>query len=108
MPNRDLENQFHRAMVNVYERALRVCRYNATRFIQMVQNYGGVEAAKRLLHTPGFQYGFKELWLCGRLDITMEALVIQTQYAELFTEEEIQIAKTRLEECGYQIDGYKS
>lgn len=104
---RDLENQFYRAMVHVYERALRECGYNATRFIKMVQDYGGVEAAKKLLHTPGFQYGFTELWQCGRLDITMEALVIQPQYAELFTEEEIQTAKTRLEECGYDIDGYK-
>lgn len=99
-----LENQFHRAMVGVYERALRECGHNATRFIQMVQNYRGLEAAKKLLHTAGFQYGFTELWQCGRLDITMEALVIQPQYAELFTEEEIQIARTRLEECGFQID----
>jgi|GEM_PF-914069 len=98
MPNRDLENQFHRAMIGVYERALRECGYNATRFIQMVQNDKGVEAAKRLLQAPGFQYGFTELWQCGRLDITMEALVIQPQYAELFTEEEIQIAKTRLKD----------
>jgi hypothetical protein len=104
---RELSNQFHRAMINIYERALRECRYNANRFIQMVQHDGGVEAAKRLLHTPGFQYGFTELWQCGRLDIIMEALVIQPQYAELFTEEEIQTAKTRLEECGYQIEGYK-
>lgn len=88
-------------MIGIYEKALRECGYNATRFIQMVQNHGGVEAARRLLHTPGFQYGFTELWQCGRLDITMEALVIQPQYHELFAEEEINIARSRLEECGY-------
>lgn len=96
-----LENQFHRAMIGVFEGALYKCKYRATRFIQMVQDYGGVQAAKKLLHTPGYQYGFTELWQCGHLDITMEALVIQPEYAELFTEEEIQIARKRLEECGY-------
>ncbi|MBU4446222.1 MAG: hypothetical protein Q8N12_09000 [Thermodesulfovibrionales bacterium] len=99
--HKDVENIFHRAMIGVYESALRECRYNATRFIQMVQNHGGVESAKILLHTPGFQYGFTELWQCGCLRLTMEALVIQPQYAALFTQEEIEITRTRLEECGY-------
>jgi hypothetical protein len=98
-----LENQFHKAMLGVYESALYECRYNATRFLQMVNNHRGLQAAKILLHTPGFQYGFTELWQCGCLRLTMEALVIQPQFSVLFTEEEIQIAKNRLQECGYDV-----
>jgi hypothetical protein len=108
MPNgqdlNKLENQFHRAMLAIYENALRECRHSANRFLQMVANHGGLQAAKILLHTPGFQYGFTELWHCGRLDITMEALVLKPQYADLFTEEEKQIARDRLQECGYKFD----
>ncbi len=100
----ELEDQFHRAMREVYTNALRECRYNATRFIQMVENNGGVEAANILLNTPVFQYGFTELWQCGCLKLTMEALVLQPQYAPLFTEEEREIARTRLQECGFDID----
>ena len=100
---RELENQFHKAMLGVYESALRECGHNATRFLQMVGNHGGLQAAKILLHTPGFQYGFKELWKCGCLRLTMEALVIQPQFSVLFTKEEIQIAKNRLQEGGYDV-----
>lgn len=107
MPNghnlRELENQFHKTMLGVYVSALRECGYNATRFLQMVGNHGGLQAAKILLHTPGFQYGFTELWQCGCLRLTMEALVIQPRFSVLFTEEEIQIAKNRLQKCGYDV-----
>lgn len=100
---RALENQFNRAMREIYANALRECGYRATRFIQMVENHGGVEAAKILLHTPGFQYGFTELWQCGCLRLTMEALVLQPQYTALFTDEEREIARTRLTDCGYEV-----
>ena len=108
MPNghnlHELENQFYRAMLGVYESALRECGHNATRFLQMVNKHGGLQSAKRLLHTHSFQYGFTELWQCGCLRLTMEALVIQPRFSVLFTEEEVQIAKDRLHECGYDIN----
>lgn len=97
---RALENQFHGGMLDVYTNALRECQYNAKRFIQMVENHGGFEAAKILLHTHGFQYGFTELWKCKCLNLTMEALVLQPQYVALFTDEEGEIARTRLQDCG--------
>ncbi|OGW20223.1 MAG: hypothetical protein A2077_02335 [Nitrospirae bacterium GWC2_46_6] len=101
---RELENQFHSAMRDIYVNALRECRYKATRFLQMVESHGGVEAAKILLHTPGFQYGFTELWQCGCLRLTMEALVLQSKYVVLFTDEEREIARSRLQECGFDVD----
>jgi hypothetical protein len=78
----DLENQFHRVMLNIYETARSRCRYNATRFLRMVTEYGGLQAAKRPLHTPGLQYGFEELWKCGCLDITMENLILKSPWVE--------------------------
>jgi hypothetical protein len=99
----DLQNQFHRAMLEIYDNALRECGYNAIRFLQMVRERGGVETARRLLYQQGFQYGFEKLWECGRLDLTMEALVLRPQFASLFTEEEKQIASNRLADCGYDI-----
>jgi len=70
----------------------------------MVGEHGGVEAAKSLLYTPGLQYGFTELWKCGRLDITMEALILQQQYSSLFTDQEREIARKRLTDCGYDVE----
>jgi len=105
MPNAhnlyDLENRFHLSMINIYEIALARCNYRATRFLQMITEYGGLQTAKRLLHTPGLQYGFEALWECGCLNITMENLILKSHWNELFTDEEKDIARRRLLYCGY-------
>lgn len=88
-------------MLTVYERAKRHCHHNANRFLQLVNQYGGLQAAKTLLHSPGLSYGLTELWKCGRLGISMEALILQDTWKDLFSDEDRQIAKNRLTELGY-------
>ena len=104
MPNaqnlQDLDNQFHKAMLDVYRNALNICKQNHHYFSRMVSEHGGVQAAKRLLDSP-LQSGFTDLWECGCLNLTMENLVLQPQFSVLFTEEEKQIARQRLQEHGY-------
>ena len=97
------EQQFHGAMVGVYERAQDECGYRATRFLQMVGRLGGVEAAKQLLDSDGFSDGFVELCSLGRLDISMEALVVDPKWQSLFTQDEVAVARRRLEQCGYTV-----
>jgi len=67
----------------------------------MVREFGGLQTAKRLLQTPGLQYGFEVLWERGRLDLTMEALVLKPPWNQLFTDEEKEIAIARLIGCDY-------
>ena len=73
------------------------CRYNPTRFNQMIAKYGGVETAKRLianaLQTGNTSDGFATLCLCGRLDLTMENSVCKPEYQSLFSPEEIAYCK---------------
>ncbi len=95
-----LESAFHEAMLNVYHTA-RSVGHDPTRFLQMVNEHGGVDAAKRLLRTPEIPYGLKKLGELGRLDISMEALVLEDQWLPLFTDEERRVARTHLEELGY-------
>ena len=45
----EAERQFHRAMVLGVERLKREISYNATRFMEMVGELGGAEAARQLL-----------------------------------------------------------
>jgi hypothetical protein len=96
-----LEGAFHEAMVGVYRRAKDECGYNATRFLRMVTELGGLGAAKRLLAAKELSEGFVKLWELGRLDISMEALVLEPKWQELFTEEELMSARQRLEDCRY-------
>ncbi|MGB8212010.1 MAG: hypothetical protein WCE68_00495 [Anaerolineales bacterium] len=51
-----LEDQFHHAMLGVYENAKQHA-YFATYFKQVIDLYGGLEAAKRLLAKPVFRKG---------------------------------------------------
>ena len=95
----DLENEFHHEMVAVADFA------NAhgfgIRFRQMLGEYGGVGTAKRLLAKGDIQAGLFELSQLNRLDISMEAYVIQDRFKTLFTPPEITEARRRLEELGF-------
>jgi hypothetical protein len=97
-----LEMDFHKDMLAIYRSAKEECHYNATRFLQMVANDGGLKTAKKLLATNEPSDGFTELWKCGRLDLTVENLVLSHDYQGLFTIEEIKIAQERLNAYGYR------
>jgi len=90
-------------MVDIYNHARSECNYNATYFIRMVSNYGGIDAAKRLLRSGDLvQSGFIALWKRGCLSLSMEALVLKPEFRQLFTKEELMIAENRLREYGYE------
>ncbi len=95
-----LEKEFEAAMLDIYEQAKRY-KYYPTYFIRMVHEYGGVGAAKRLLAAPTAQEGLTKLWELKRLDLSMENLVRQDRFHSLFTKEEINIARQRLEDLGF-------
>ncbi|HEY8455428.1 MAG TPA: DUF262 domain-containing protein [Actinopolymorphaceae bacterium] len=94
---------FERAMRAVYERARDEAGYNPTYFLGMLAEYGGLATARKLLRTPTVSDGFAALWERGRLDLTVEAIVIQPQFAELFDDDEIEVARRRLEQFGYTL-----
>jgi len=96
-----VEDQFHRAMIAVYQNALRECTQRAAYFLQMVGSQGGVETARQLLQSDDAERGSASLWECGRPDLMFECLILQPQYAELFTDEEKKTARQRVKEYGY-------
>ena len=98
----DLEKKFHQEMVDVYKITKREVGYNATRFLQMLSEKGGVAAAKQLIMKDGGTDGFGTLKMAGRLDLSVEAHVLKPEYAELFTEAELQACRDRLDKCGYK------
>lgn len=100
--NEDLEKSFDGEMRNIYQRALSECQYRATRFLNTINEHGGYAAARQLLASPKYSEGLTKLWELGRLDISMEALVLKAPWKTLFTEQELQIARKRLQELGYK------
>jgi len=97
-----LKAQFRNAMISeVYAKALKECGYPAMYFLRMVEEDGGLETAKRLLHDQSLSYGFTFLYDRHRLDLTMEALILQPKWRPLFSDEELSIASKKLKDCGY-------
>ena len=85
-------------MMQIYLVAKNQAGYTATRFLQMLGDHGGLETARRLL--PHMSDGFTELWKRNRLDLTVESLILQPRWHDLFSDEERDIARRRLRECG--------
>ena len=100
----EVERKFNIAMKEIYETAKRECKYNASRFIQLVAEKGGVVAAKQLICKDGGTEGFTTLWEHGRLDLSVEAHVLQEEYSDLFSDDEKNICRERLKAFGYKFD----
>ena len=75
--------------------------YVPTVFMQMIEDHGGVETAKRLLAVTEPQLGLYRLWELHMLTESMEAIVLQDRFSVLFTETEKAMAHRRLDELGY-------
>lgn len=97
----ELEKRFHAAMLDVYQRAKTEAGYNASRFLSMVTEQGGYEAARTLIYAQNVSDGYTALWERKRLDLTVEAVILKPEWRDLFSELERDIARRRLAEYGY-------
>lgn len=91
----DLVRRFDSEMESIYDRA-KAIGYNATRFLIMIREHGGLETAHRLLQSSEISYGFAELWARGRQDLTVEALALRPEFQQLFSTAELDTARARL------------
>ena len=96
----DLDAEFDLRMRDIYRRARAEADYNPVRFLQMLSGYGAEETAHMLLASRTVSEGYTALWERKRLDLTVEALVLEKDWG-LFTEKELSEARRRLQEYGY-------
>jgi hypothetical protein len=99
-PQSDLERTFSRRMRGLYDRAKSEAGYNASIFLRMLGEHGALETARRLVMSPLPSEGFTQLCLKGRLDLTVESLVLEPQFEPLFDEEMRDHARERLRAYG--------
>ena len=100
MPQSSLETRFHQAMLEIYKRAKAECGYNATRFLGMLSEHGGLSTALYLLRASTVSEGYTALWERARLDLTVEAEVLKPEWQSLFAPEDLEVAQRRLHEYG--------
>lgn len=77
--------------------------YTPTRFIRMLYQYNNnaVEVVKTLVAKDS-TIGIEKLYQKGKLELSIEALVIKPEYKELFPIEIVNICSRKLEKLGYK------
>ena len=98
-----LGSLFTQELLNLYEETAKLKpSYKPIAFQRMVHEHGGKETADRLLGAPAVSSGFSELYLRGPecLKLSLEYVILMKPWRELFTPEQLEIARTRLKEVG--------
>ncbi len=97
--------EFHEQMVEIYRRAKDEAGYTAARFIGMVADdkSGGVDTAKRLIHSTLPSDGYTALYLLNHLDLTVEAVIADNpKWHPLFSVDDLAACHKRLHEYQYK------
>lgn len=97
-----LEKTFDAEMRNIFDEASKL-GYRPMYFLRMVQQLGGLEAARRLIDSPTPAEGFTRLFELGRIDLSVEAIASQERFRTLFTDEQLRRAADRLKEVNYEV-----
>jgi hypothetical protein len=77
--------------------------YKPTIFMGMAFQYGTIDAVKMLINNSKVSDGFTRLWELHRLDLSMENIIQENEWNNLFTDEERQKARKRLADYKYNI-----
>ncbi len=97
------DDRFTAYLLNAVRRALVEIKYNAGDFRGMINADGGYRAAVTLLTAKNPSEGFSKLWEKGRLDLSLEALVLDKEWSPYFSADLLEIARTRLLKVGYKL-----
>ncbi len=98
----DVNSKFDHAMFTIYQRARSEAGYTATIFLNMLHDRGGLDTAKYLINSRKPSDGYTNLYERGRLDLTVEAMVVENpEWHPLFTPEELEKARKRLSDYHY-------
>ena len=97
----DVKASFHQEMLRIYKEAA-TFGYRPAYFLRMVNELGGLAAAQQLLRDGTVSDGFVRLWSESRLDISVEAVVLDPRWRDLFTPNELDVARRRLEDAGFK------
>lgn len=92
---------FTERALQIYEDAKTQIGYVAHRFRQKIVRDGGLAAAKHWLRPSKTTAGFQRLLDNDRLDLSVEAVALQSSWSVHFTPAELATARDRLTQFGY-------
>ena len=98
---KELEQKFETDLLQRCQEAKAEGLCNPDRLCQRIQKYGGIRTAQELIRTGRVSDTFDSLRRNDRLDLSLEALVVDDRYAELFTDAEVNACFMLLCEYGF-------
>ncbi|MCL6579976.1 MAG: hypothetical protein K6T73_11480, partial [Candidatus Bathyarchaeota archaeon] len=100
--NKEIEKELEQEFLKASFLCKNRYKYNPTRFLQMLERGGPIKTAVGLVMAPTYHEGFTKLWQLGRLDLTVEAIILQEPYNQLLSQEILNTARSKLEKIGYK------
>ncbi|PKH06417.1 hypothetical protein [Moritella sp. Urea-trap-13] len=91
----DLANDFSLKVYNAIQESNRI-GYSPTVITTILRSYDAVSVAKKLIKSGTIQSGFKKLSGLGRIDLSFESIMLESDFCSLFTKEELRAAEWRL------------
>ena len=93
------DDRYETRCIQVAEEVEAVLGRQVTRFRAMCAEHGAVQATKRLIHAQRPSDTFSVLWEKGRLDLTVEAVILtERQWEPLFDDADREVARKRLQD----------
>lgn len=96
-----LEKKLQQEVIRSCEIAEKEYGCNMTRFLETIDRFGIVRTAQEIFRKGRTSDCFNKLAEARLLELTMEATIVKAQYAELFTDEEVNYCYDLLCEKGY-------
>lgn len=96
-----LEKKLQEEVIKNCEIAQKDYNCTMTRFIETINRFGIVRTAQEILRKGRTSDCFTKLVEANRIDLTMEAVIVNPKYAELFTDDEVNACYELLCEKGY-------
>lgn len=83
-------------------------KYFPNRFKSMLDADGGFQTVKRILASGKPSEGFQKLWELGRLDLTCEAIIVETKWRPYFDQDLLDRAENLLRQLNYPFKRFES
>lgn len=98
---KQLETAFEAELLHRCEQAETEQLCNPGRFVQTIQKYGALRTMQEIIRKGRVSDTFDALAQQGRLELTAEALVADSKYGALFTDDEVNACFMLLCEYGF-------
>jgi hypothetical protein len=97
----NLKHELRERYISTYNECKKF-NYNPRAFLDMVvSNEDIIEVTRKLIHQDDATSGFTKLFENKRMDLSVEKIILESRYRELFTREDLLKAYRRLKDFGY-------